>query len=381
MKNILLILLLFIGLACFADGNGGNRKFKNIRAGYSAGDSMLVWIDTNGHEHYISMDEISGSGVTSVGVSSSDLTVSNSPITSSGDIILNIADDVIDANKLNTNNSPTDAYMLSYSWAANSLTWIAPTTGGTVTSAGIVSSDFEVTNSPITSSGNITLNLADDVISNQPALTSLTFADEFLVSDAGVLKRMDASVLLDYLDLPYILPTASSTTLGGVKVYSADGGLTLVGDYIVQKDNLLDEATPLTSDYIAFYDASGTAQRKCYISDLLDLVGDLFNLRNPTPQSITTSASLATYINFYTTASSDKTITFSNTFDGASGQIEVTYSAASVITFAHASYDVNIAENIHSSGDAVLSKSSGTAIYSYYVRNSNIYINGTQTYN
>ena len=108
----------------------------------------------------------------------------------------------------------------------------------------------------------------------------------------------------------------------------------------------------------------------------------LDGFRSITPQSITTSASCATYCNFYTSASGSKTITFSNLIEGLSGQVEVSYSAASVITFAASGYTVMVASNIYNGTTGqVTSKSSGTAIYSYYVRNLKIYINGTQTYN
>lgn len=71
---------------------------------------------------------------------------------------------------------------------------------GTVTSVGVSSSDFSVSGSPVTTSGSITLNLGNSAISNQTALTSgLVYTDELLVSDAGVLKRMDVQVIEDYM--------------------------------------------------------------------------------------------------------------------------------------------------------------------------------------
>ena len=104
------------------------------------------------------------------------------------------------------------------------------------------------------------------------------------------------------------------------------------------------------------------------------------SLRSITPHSITTTANCTNSINFYTTASTAKTITFTNVVDGISGQVEVSYSGAAKITFASSGYTVNIASNIYDSAAKVLSKTSGTAIYSYYIRNSKIYINGTQAY-
>ncbi len=71
---------------------------------------------------------------------------------------------------------------------------------GTVTSVGLSSSDFDVTGSPITTSGTFTVNLGNNSISNQTALTSgLLSTDELLINDGGALKRMDISVIEDYM--------------------------------------------------------------------------------------------------------------------------------------------------------------------------------------
>ena len=94
-----------------------------------------------------------GSGtVTSVGVASSTLTVSNSPIVSSGNITLNL-----------TSISPTLAGTYTYPTVTvdqfGRVTTIANATSvGTVTSVGIApGAGISVTNSPITASGDITV--------------------------------------------------------------------------------------------------------------------------------------------------------------------------------------------------------------------------------
>jgi hypothetical protein len=82
--------------------------------------------------------------------------------------------------------------------------------GGGVTSIGITSTDLSVSGSPITTSGNISLQIAtgavqsymlnNNIISGKTALTSgLVSTDELLVSDAGIVKRMDVSVLQTYM--------------------------------------------------------------------------------------------------------------------------------------------------------------------------------------
>ncbi len=83
---------------------------------------------------------------------------------------------------------------------------------GTVTSIGVISSDFSVSGSPVTTSGEITLNLGNSAISNQTALTSgLVYTDELLVSDAGTLKKMDVQVIEDYLNREVTLANNSVT--------------------------------------------------------------------------------------------------------------------------------------------------------------------------
>jgi len=82
--------------------------------------------------------------------------------------------------------------------------------GGGVTSVGIISDDLTVTGSPVTTNGNISLQIANgavqsymlhnNIISGRTALTSgLASTDELLVSDAGIIKRMDVSVLQSYM--------------------------------------------------------------------------------------------------------------------------------------------------------------------------------------
>lgn len=84
--------------------------------------------------------------------------------------------------------------------------------GGTVTSVAMSSSDLTISGSPITSSGTITANLDDDAIANQTEVTSgLVNTDELLISDAGVLKRADLSVIEAYLGRVQSLSGTSDT--------------------------------------------------------------------------------------------------------------------------------------------------------------------------
>jgi hypothetical protein len=77
--------------------------------------------------------------------------------------------------------------------------------------------------------------LNNNVISSQTALTSgLVSTDEFLISDAGVLKRMDVSVLTDYLDSNF---SYRVTATHNYHTFTAFNG-TATGDYNVAMGHL-----------------------------------------------------------------------------------------------------------------------------------------------
>lgn len=108
------------------------------------------------------------------------------------------------------------------------------------------------------------------------------------------------------------------------------------------------------------------------------------------PYSPTANTSFTLDENNYTNAKISTntaiTITLSNSLSGRTGNIEVTYTGASVVTFNVGSGALYISSNIYNATvnaytKSVLTKSSGTAMYSYYVSGTNVYINGQQTYN
>lgn len=92
-----------------------------------------------------------GSGVTSVGVISSTLTITNSPVVSTGNISLNLSNTGVLAGQYNNPTVTVDTY--------GRITGISNNTvSGTVTSIGITpGTGISVTNSPVTTSGNITV--------------------------------------------------------------------------------------------------------------------------------------------------------------------------------------------------------------------------------
>lgn len=99
--------------------------------------------------------------------------------------------------------------------------------------------------------------------------------------------------------------------------------------------------------------------------------------------------STTTYINAKISTANNITITLTNLMNGSTGNIEVTYTGVSVVTFTESDATVtlvNIASNIYNttvspSSKTVDSRSTGTAVYSYYVSGTNLYIHGTQLYN
>ena len=189
----------------------------------------------------------SGSGtVTSVSLSSSDLSISGSPITTSGTITANLASSSVDAANLNNNAISGRTALTSGLYSTDELfvsdggilkkmdvsvieSYMQSNLNfglGTVTSIALSSSDLSISGSPITSSGTLTANLAsscvdadnlnNNVISGRTALTSgLYSTDELFVSDGGTLKKMDISVIESYMqsNLSFGLGTVTSVAL------------------------------------------------------------------------------------------------------------------------------------------------------------------------
>ncbi len=108
--------------------------------------------------------------ITSVGISSTDLSVSGSPLTANGSITIDL--NTVAVNKGGTGSTTASgarvnllpsytgngAKVLALNSGATDVEWV--TAGaGTVTSVGISSTDLSVSGSPITTSGSITVNL------------------------------------------------------------------------------------------------------------------------------------------------------------------------------------------------------------------------------
>ena len=117
----------------------------------TAGDSSINLTGSNGNITITATGGGNGGGVSSIGVSSSTLTVTNTPIISAGNIVVNLPVTGITAATYTNPTVTVDTYGRVTNIANNIVS-------GTVTSVGITpGSGILVTNSPITSTGNITV--------------------------------------------------------------------------------------------------------------------------------------------------------------------------------------------------------------------------------
>ena len=106
-------------------------------------------------------------------------------------------------------------------------------------------------------------------ITGQTAITSgLVSTDEFVISDAGSLKRMDTSVLQTYMQNNLTFTTNTNTT------YSAGTGLTLSGTTFSMSDpaggTSIDEGTIATDDRMPIWDESASSWKYVTIDNLQD---------------------------------------------------------------------------------------------------------------
>lgn len=287
-----------------------------------------------------------------------------------------------------------------------------------------ISSESQSLTGDVTSTGTsvLTTTIGDNKILERHLKAVNSPTDEYYLTYESTTGDFEWQALPTYT-----LPTASNGVKGGVRIYdNSAGGVKMLGDYLLFDGTGLNTITDATtSDFVVI--TKGTSSRKTTIANLLALGGSATNLsytssattgivNSDTGNDATIPASTQSIAGLMTAADKLKldlsttvttfsyfnmaaanhcklnvganvTINISNPSDLKTGNIEITYSGTSVITFAiPSSYTLYISGNIYNSTTnaytkSVLSKSSGKAVYSYFVSGTNIYINGTQTYN
>jgi len=141
------------GVTLTANATAGTLNIDNAGVlSLTAGDSSIILSEpTPGNIIITASSGGNGGGVSSVGITSSTLSVTNTPIISSGNIVLNLPTTGITAGQYTNPTVTVDTYGRVTNIANN-------TVSGTVTSVGITpGTGILVTNSPITSTGNITV--------------------------------------------------------------------------------------------------------------------------------------------------------------------------------------------------------------------------------
>lgn len=194
--------------------------------------------------------------VTSVGVTSSTLTVSNSPIVSSGNITLNL-----------TSISPTLAGTYTYPTVTvdqyGRVTTIANATSvGTVTSVGITpGTGISVTNSPITANGNITVtNTGVTRLSAGSGIQVSSSNGNVTISTTPVAAVTSVSVASSSLTVSGSPITGSGTITVDLPANVTVTGSTTIGTFM----KLTPGSAPSSPSAGMVYYDSGSNTLKCY---------------------------------------------------------------------------------------------------------------------
>ena len=312
----------------YGSGGTGQNAWTKGQILYAVADNVLskLTIGTSGQVLKTSASGLpewaaAGSGtVTSVAVSSTDLSVSGSPITTSGTFTLNIATaavtlakmaDMATASFLGRNTAATGVPevlsmstartmlgiaavtakgdLLGYSTApekvpigtdgfvlmadsaqALGLKWAPAAGAGTVTSVAVSSTDLSVTGSPITGAGTITLDINTAAVSlaKMANLATQTFIGRN-TAGTGVPEALSMSTARTMLSINNVENTALSTWGGSTNLITL--GTVTVGDWAANP-------VPVSSGGTGSSDATGGFNALSPLTTKGDLIG--WNLGN-----------------------------------------------------------------------------------------------------
>lgn len=93
------------------------------------------------------------------------------------------------------------------------------------------------------------------------------------IGTTGQFLTVSAGGIPAWTSYAYTLPLAADGTRGGVQVNSTDGGLKMVGEYVVLDISRLNTVAPALEDYIAFNDVTDGSTRKATFATIQALIG------------------------------------------------------------------------------------------------------------
>lgn len=93
------------------------------------------------------------------------------------------------------------------------------------------------------------------------------------IGATGQFLTVSAGGIPAWTSYAYTLPLAANGTRGGVQVNSTDGGLKMVGEYVVLDISRLNIVAPALEDYIAFNDVTDGSTRKATFATIQSLIG------------------------------------------------------------------------------------------------------------
>lgn len=178
------------------------------RVNITAGDGLTGTVDTTSGDHTQTINVVGGDGITAnadeIEVSVDDTTIELSASDGTGVVRAKTAAITDGGTGLATGDQIYDFVIGQNYITGNETITLSGDVSGTGTTSIIVTINSDAVEAGM---------LNDNIISGQtPLTTGLASTDEFLVSDAGVIKRMDVSVLETYMQNNLTFTTNTNTT-------------------------------------------------------------------------------------------------------------------------------------------------------------------------